>query len=72
MVQLETWLFVCRGRVLLSSRGWPGTYYIAHASLKRIILLQPPECWDYRHAPLCLCGTWLLISVLAPIVDNFE
>lgn len=28
----------------------PWTYYVAQAALKfRILLHQPPECWDYRH-----------------------
>jgi hypothetical protein len=32
-----------------------GSHYIAQAGLQFPILLpQPPECWNYRHAPLCL------------------
>jgi hypothetical protein len=32
-----------------------GSYCIAQVDLKLMILLpQPPECWDYRHAPLHL------------------
>jgi hypothetical protein len=29
-----------------------GSRYVAQAGLKFLILLpQPPECWDFRHAP---------------------
>jgi hypothetical protein len=29
-----------------------GSHYVAHAGLELdILLLQPPECLDYRHAP---------------------
>jgi hypothetical protein len=27
-----------------------GSCYVAQAGLK-LEILQPPECWDYRHAP---------------------
>jgi hypothetical protein len=34
-----------------------GSHYVAHVSLKlKILPPQPPECWDYRHAPSCLAS----------------
>jgi hypothetical protein len=43
---------------LLCSPGWPWT---------PVLLPQPPECWDYRHAPprsvLKLCLVFFLVLI---------
>jgi hypothetical protein len=46
-------------RVLLCSPGWPQTHCAAQTGLEfKILLFQPPKCWDYRHEPPCLATTW--------------
>jgi hypothetical protein len=51
--------------VLLCSPGWPFSSYVARTGLElTILLLQPPECWDYRHAPLgSFPLNWIMLSL---------
>lgn len=39
-------------RVSLGSSGWPQTHFLLQVDLNltAILLLQSPECWDYRGA----------------------
>jgi hypothetical protein len=48
-------LFFETSQAILNSLGslaWPGTCYVAQTDLElKILLPEPPKCWDYRHVP---------------------
>ena len=45
-----------------NSPRWPWMYLVTQAGLALLVILQPhpPECWDYRHAPLCLLSAGII------------
>lgn len=49
----------------LCSSGWSLTHYVAqaHLELSAILLLQPLECQDYRHAPPRLPKFFIIFNV---------
>jgi hypothetical protein len=53
-----------------------GSHFVAQAGLKligsSILLLQFPECWDYKHMPRC-SACWVCVCVCAHVyVFNSE
>jgi hypothetical protein len=64
-------LFICYELItylwFLETGSWcvvPGTHYVAQAGFKfTIILLLPPECWDYRCVPLHLAADLLMFYI---------
>jgi hypothetical protein len=46
---------------------WTGSYFVAQAGLELSILLpQPLECWEYRHAAPCLAKMWIFRTHSSP------
>jgi hypothetical protein len=57
-------IFFFWDRILLCSPGWSGIHCVPCTGLElRTLLLQPLQCWDYRHVIPCLamCVTILYI-----------
>lgn len=54
-MNLFTYSFIMKGRVLLCSPGWLGTDYIVQAGFELImnVYLQFSKYWNYRLEPQC-------------------